>query len=862
MVLEGPTLSEKETNDLMSLLIQRGYFHDKIRSTSNIEDDSSDTMEQSKGETIINFSDTDEACQLLSVHSDCYMTLEEFGLKMETELLFLGRVSVSDFATALGANPIHVEQTFTAAPNVLHEGNELMTSKFLDDLVTRVVTALVSSRGHVLVSELSSHVFSMPMDVTLQVLEERISRGLLRATLVTLMGAKTLVSSQFQQTERLRIRGIFRALTSPTSIDTVCHEVGLDSSFYLPILRDLCNEKELPGELHESDSRLSGAMYVPKVYGLLQRKSMNEFFAANGFVTTEECQRQGVLPSLMGEYILESFPSACVLSKTVINIDVIAIPLEPIIQEASSSSSFVDLGLHLHPMILSNVSDVKIIIDELVVSCLEENSRGITVISDGCGVFVSHGMKQHITKSIIPPLVESWAKVRAQEILNSASLAEQPDGVATDTQGKKQSARERRKGKKISGKHKVSKSQAVVVNGMVPLVTIAEKLAEEYPGLSDVQESYCQRSDDANAPTWSTSGEEYARGPLYDFCRALNTEQFQSSCAQAIKAEVERLQELKNAISIRNRKDGAAKIRSIESAFEDPMCFAAACYSLQLFAKFVDFASKCEKDDEFVEQLKADFLIGCCADFVGRLTHYCLFKNEVEDGILLVDTEDTTTEKSGVPRYCQPLNLACRRYPKSFLRCSDDSDVIRRMPLQALRELLPGSIGVSLARTWTCCGGECYEGGTRVAEDGIERHRPGDMDLFVSLVEENCLSIVGVPFKKLDKKSEKQFLFSRRQALTVALEAATDPVEVLELSIMLLFQQVRNAVVSGRLLTGPILSLLTKERKMTESASSLLYKLSDSISLGEEPSISLVQAVKACGLSRDISKHEVHENAY
>lgn len=130
----------------------------------------------------------------------------------------------------------------------------------------------------------------------------------------------------------------------------------------------------------------------------------------------------------------------------------------------------------------------------------------------------------------------------------------------------------------------------------------------------------------------------------------------------------------------------------------------------------------------------------------------------------------------------------------------------------------------------------------------------------MTLLPRGCVlnrTICGLPFKKLDKKSEKQYLFTRRKALTEQLEATNDPNEVLELTIMLLFQQVKSLVVSGPLLTGTILTLLQKERKISDSISKLLQDLANTVSGDSKPSGALVMAVKACGLSRDISKHIV-----
>jgi hypothetical protein len=122
-------------------------------------------------------------------------------------------------------------------------------------------------------------------------------------------------------------------------------------------------------------------------------------------------------------------------------------------------------------------------------------------------------------------------------------------------------------------------------------------------------------------------------------------------------------------------------------------------------------------------------------------------------------------------------------------------------------------------------------------------------------------TICGYPFKKLDKKSEKQFLFSRRQRLLELLEASTDAGDVLDYTIMLLFQQVKNLVVSGSHLRTDILKLLVSERKISDSVATALTELAKAVPPGEaditgvDPNV--VETVKACGHSRDISKHTI-----
>jgi DUF1009 family protein len=127
-------------------------------------------------------------------------------------------------------------------------------------------------------------------------------------------------------------------------------------------------------------------------------------------------------------------------------------------------------------------------------------------------------------------------------------------------------------------------------------------------------------------------------------------------------------------------------------------------------------------------------------------------------------------------------------------------------------------------------------------------------DIMYSL---SCRTQCGLPFKKFDKRSEKQFLFDRRQRLTEMLQNTTDPGMVVDLTIMLLFQQVKQVVVAGTLLRGPILSMLAEERKISERVATVLRSLVDSVKGNKTVDDLLLGAIKNCGLARDISKHEM-----
>lgn len=128
-------------------------------------------------------------------------------------------------------------------------------------------------------------------------------------------------------------------------------------------------------------------------------------------------------------------------------------------------------------------------------------------------------------------------------------------------------------------------------------------------------------------------------------------------------------------------------------------------------------------------------------------------------------------------------------------------------------------------------------------------------------------SLCGLPFKKFDKKSEKQFLFARRQQLLRLLESEHDPAAVIDWTIMLLFQQVKNVVAwwgSADHLRVKLLKRLTQERKISQEVADLLTKLATAVEQSDEGNNKndeidkdMVEAVRACGLCRDISKHQI-----
>lgn len=104
-------------------------------------------------------------------------------------------------------------------------------------------------------------------------------------------------------------------------------------------------------------------------------------------------------------------------------------------------------------------------------------------------------------------------------------------------------------------------------------------------------------------------------------------------------------------------------------------------------------------------------------------------------------------------------------------------------------------------------------------------------------------------------------MFARRQALLQLLESSGGATRVLGLTIVLLFQQVKNVVAFGSTLhDSTLLKLLTAERKISEEVAAALTALTEAVKQDQDGGSidsSLVETVRACGLSKDIAKHQL-----
>lgn len=950
--------TEQNAADLMKILLERGYFHDDDNNQATV---AAPPPPQS---LLSDLTSSQQQLTTYDIHNSnviptkfgTYVTVDRLKEKLHSKIKELGRLNIDDnAAVALFGVPADsirrclcdisstdvITTTSTTKDTTnnnqfLRVKDEILSYRYIDEtIINNQIVAMLQEEGKLLVADIARDVMKLPLETTLSILHERLLPTTTKIQLRTNQhGAKVLVTTSYLDQMKSNVKDAIVALKQPIQIQQFACDKNWEPDWVYEFLLEF-KSSDLPGELHGNDS------YVPTCYIEKQKKEVVNYYTSNGYLTSEQSHSFGVLMSQMICYVKNACGSqACLVlnnDSVVVHPDILVSSLEAAIQEAVSTNSWIDLQPHIPQELLSSphVDDVRtLIIDHVLPNLVivddiddvvgeetkkkkkddgDDGGRGssssatATTVSVGAvsldsenAIFMSRSMIEEISKTHLPPLIDSFAKIKAKELDNSgaaSAAAGSTTGISTSNKrpsatAKFLSTKDKRKAKKAAkSKQLGQKAQQQQVDGggdhdyvpIVPLNEVVEAVVAAYPELSELN---VHESSNENG------------GVFHSLCRqAFYTDDFRTRCDTAVHEELKRLEkeraEKVKLVSSANKKgssESAVVVKNVQVSFEDPNCFAASCYLIQGMAAFLEYAAAAttasssdkgdddngndakkedkeeEEDAKFFQEdvlaeLQRDFSIGCCADFTRRITQYSLYKNNDDDTVFLFEKKTATEDDDDkefdmLPHYCLPVSIATRRYPPIFLSCHQDDGVDdggdgdgdsnekKKGPLPMLRDMLPVTVGTALARQWILLGGECYEGG----------YKPGDLDGFLKHAEENALTICGLPFKKLDKKAKKQFLNSRRQLLLQMLEEETNPGAVLDLCVMLLFQLVKNHVVFGSYLRGPILRLLATERKISTEVSAELLSMAERLESGSEIDPEHVRRVKDCALGKSSNK--------
>lgn len=765
-----------------------------------------------------------------------------------------GRLTIDDAALILDVSSQTIQRIVEnmtkgkdADPGLYFvSGHDIISSEYMD-LVAQEIDDILKENGRTTIFDLSQR-FELPVSFLFDNIQDRIGVSIH----ASIRRETELVTSAFEESQRFEIRKIVAAVKEPTAIkeflDRSPHE--WDATFACEYIEYMCDKGSDASSKFQGELKGTGmkAVYVPSTYANSQRNEVDEFYQLNGYITKHQAGIKGV--TRMDVFVRECFPNAVSLPNAMVNPDIVLAPLEAVFLEAIESRSYADLTLNM-PEQLFELGDEDIscvVFDHIIpranrTDLAEAKLSGILLTKQG--IWFSQSMIDDFTKKHLSCLIESFA-IEQGEILfkrecehGSAPVTPADDDIEHNNSSmkKKLTTKEKRrlkakKSSEPSSKKKKSKPHTLSrafgdenINGdfMSLLRTKFEEIWSEFEGETDVLDVFSH---------------QYA----YKISLA---DLLHESITKHIK-----ILRSKYADSSMSKEQLVRRKLLCEQRFEDLACFPTACMLIQVFEKFVRSLPEDHKDRPYFEQQ----FLHKAASFVKGLTEYCLTQHDLPGVKFMFTPNDNSMEEESsngsIPNCCSPAELSEVAFVPIFLICqsSNDDGTIRSInPLDQLRKGFPGNIGVFLSRLWILCGGEYYAGG--------KDHNIGDVKGFLSFAEENCLAICGLPFKKLDKKSEKQLMFHRRRALKEKLEESNDAMDILQFTMHILIQQVKSlaAIGSSKELFDILREKLPKlvEQQIADLATAVDKDTSDT------DYTDLMKAVKECGLCKDISKHEL-----
>lgn len=365
-------------------------------------------------------------------------------------------------------------------------------------------------------------------------------------------------------------------------------------------------------------------------------------------------------------------------------------------------------------------------------------------------LFFSNRMVQQIVKNLMPELIQQYAQdvvdatKRTQcPFTNSNSVEVKGKSLEVESKSTKkgdnksgESGKKRnKKNAKTSRKNAIKKrdedtfekvdSKNDVAVSFIPLNTVANAIQTAFPNLRALQEKHEEFMGEEHLGTnidWKIDQDDTKNlcgGPLYDFCRvALDTTTQRENCSNKIQEELVKLEYVKRMQE--------QKRRLIRNSFEDVSCYDTACYMIQLLSRLPSMLMKGKKDpNDYATKLQQDFLTGFASLYARKITEYSVFRHGlvVEDLFhfkAIHEMIDETMNKNDneLPYFCSPVDICTRRYEGAYISCAvTGMETESKDPLQLLRDKIPGKVGVELARMWSLCGGQCYQGGSKTVDD-------------------------------------------------------------------------------------------------------------------------------------------------
>eukprot|EP01117_Protostelium_nocturnum_P005705 TRINITY_DN205_c1_g1_i2.p1 TRINITY_DN205_c1_g1~~TRINITY_DN205_c1_g1_i2.p1 ORF type:complete len:738 (-),score=341.84 TRINITY_DN205_c1_g1_i2:37-2250(-) len=274
-----------------------------------------------------------------------YLTSNQLEKEIKEEIeASKGRINVTELVPLLNVDLGPIEKKVAEIVRNSHgslimiEG-EIISNAYLDRL-TMELNETLQERGFITLSDASLR-FGLPLEVVERTLEKR-SGSLIFGNIQN----RFIYTDNYLDHYMARVRGIFTAISRPTSIHNIISKNNFEESLFLSTLDKLIENRRLRGSY-------SGGYYTPFAYANARLEKMDSFYNQNGYIDYQRLEKmdytnpKSFLESRFKDGI--SLQNHYVAKRTINQVNEVA-------EEAIQSDSWADI----QPFIPSVLSDKEI----------------------------------------------------------------------------------------------------------------------------------------------------------------------------------------------------------------------------------------------------------------------------------------------------------------------------------------------------------------------------------------------------------------------------------------------------------------------------------------------------------------------
>ncbi|KAK2554421.1 E3 UFM1-protein ligase 1-like protein [Acropora cervicornis] len=200
------------------------------------------------------------------------------------------------------------------------------------DQVAEDINDFLQESGQISIAELSKK-FTFPTEFLLEIVESHL--GTVIHGQLDMLDRGVLFTESFVAQQTACIRGVFSAITKPTTLSSLIAEYGFHEKLLYVGINKLCREGRISGSIQ-------GNLFVPGIYSKSQMAWVDEFFKQNEYIEYDALPRLGItegsqyLKKRFQKYQVKFLPTCCV-GESLVN------QVEIAVTEAISSGEWVDI---------------------------------------------------------------------------------------------------------------------------------------------------------------------------------------------------------------------------------------------------------------------------------------------------------------------------------------------------------------------------------------------------------------------------------------------------------------------------------------------------------------------------------------